>query len=87
MLRKQRIENTRLLGSSLTLVLLLGLLLGLRRQLAEVTEPDAVQERLAELRKIIPPSMTVSEAYTMATTNEHLPPAGPAITMSCLSKN
>lgn len=45
-------------------------LLGLRRQLAEVTEPDAVQERLAELRKIIPPSMTVSEAYAMATTNE-----------------
>ena len=45
-------------------------LLGLHKQLDEVTAPDAAQERLAELRKIIPPSMTISEAYAMATTNE-----------------
>lgn len=38
----------------------------LRSQLAEVIEPDAAQERLAELRKLVPRSMTISEAYRMA---------------------
>jgi transcription-repair coupling factor (superfamily II helicase) len=38
----------------------------LRSQLAEVIEPDAAQERLAELRKLVPRSMTISEAYRQA---------------------
>ena len=43
-------------------------LTGLRRELAEVLEPDMYEERLAELRKAIPHSMTISEAYRKAAT-------------------
>lgn len=45
-------------------------LLELRRRLAEAEAPDMYEERLAELRKLIPHSMSISEAYRRAPDNE-----------------
>ena len=51
-------------------------LLELHRRLDEVTEPDAYEERLAEVRKRIPRSLSITEAYQRcpdaATKNELL---------------
>ena len=51
-------------------------LLELHRRLDEVTEPDAYEERLAEVRKHIPRSLSITEAYQRcpdaATKNELL---------------
>lgn len=41
-------------------------LLELRGRLAEIEEPDAYEERLAEVRRLVPPSQTISEAYRRA---------------------